>query len=393
MLHEKPRGPWACAGACAGPGPGPGTGAGACAGIGIGTGAANNKTRKIKRHLWAQLDDSTSTQPRLKIEEMFAPDTPDLGKPDREECDACQGRVMLTEDGFWACTNDPCSRVFTDAIDHSAEWRFYGADDAGGGGDPARCGMPINPLLKESSFGCKILCTSKSSSYAMRKIRQVTQWQSVPYHEKARHEDFERITALAEQGGIPKIIIDDAMRYHKKISEAHSFRGLHRDGIIAATIYIASRRNKFPRNAKEIAAIFRLDNKSATRGCKNATSILNELEYDLTDADKTDLCSTTPTSFLDRYCSRLSLNSELTLLCKFIAKQIERLALIPENTPHSVAAGIVYFVAQECHLNVTKRNVHVVSAISEVTINKCYKKLATYKTQLMPLAIVAKYRE
>jgi transcription initiation factor TFIIB len=41
-------------------------------------------------------------------------------------------------------------------LDYSPEWRFYGADDKKGS-DPTRCGNPINPLLQESSFGCKIL--------------------------------------------------------------------------------------------------------------------------------------------------------------------------------------------------------------------------------------------
>ena len=52
--------------------------------------------------------------------------------------------------------------------------------------DPTRCGMPINPLLKESSYGCKVICNS-NSSYEMRKIRRYTEWQSMPYKEKNRN--------------------------------------------------------------------------------------------------------------------------------------------------------------------------------------------------------------
>ena len=65
--------------------------------------------------------------------------------------------------------------------------------------------------------------------------------------------------------------------------------------------------------------------------------------------------------------------------------------LIPENTPHSIAAGIVYFVAQECRLNVSKQNINSISGISEVTINKCYKKLLTMKNSLIPSVIQEKY--
>ena len=65
--------------------------------------------------------------------------------------------------------------------------------------------------------------------------------------------------------------------------------------------------------------------------------------------------------------------------------------LIPENTPHSVAAGIVYFIAQTCNLNISKKNIRQISEISEVTINKCFKKLDKIKDKLVPSVIKAKY--
>jgi transcription initiation factor TFIIB len=250
--------------------------------------------------------------------------------------------------------------------------------------------MPINPLLKESSFGCKVICKN-ASSYEMRKIRRYTEWQSMPYKEKSQYDEFQQITILAQNSGIPKVIIDEAMRYHKKISEAKTFRGLNRHGIIAAAIYIACRTNNNPRTAKEIATMFNLDNTSATKGCKNAICIINEIESEMDNNNKTNLYQTTPLSFIERYCSRLNINIELTNLCKFIAMRIEKNSLIPENTPHSIAAGIVYFVAQTFNLNVTKKQVNIISEISEVTINKCYKKLYSIKNELIPQKIIDKY--
>ena len=246
--------------------------------------------------------------------------------------------------------------------------------------------MPINPLLKESSFGCKVLCGGRPS-YEMRKIKRYTEWQAMPYKEKSQYDEFQKISVYAQQAGIPKLIIDDAMRYHKKISEAKTFRGLNRHGIIAASIYISSRINNFPRTAKEIASIFNLDNTSATRGCKNA----NNMERNMEQSDKTTLFHTTPGSFIERYCSGLHMNAELSKLCKFVAFRIQQNSLIPENTPNSIAAGIIYFVGQQCNVNVTKHSVFEVSGISEVTINKCYKKLETMKEKLIPKVILEKY--
>ena len=85
---------------------------------------------------------------------------------------------------------------------------------------------------------------------------------------------------MAQMAGIPKLIIDNAMQYHKKISEYdQTFRGDNKDGLIAASIYISCRINNYPRTVKELATIFHLDPKSATRGCKNAQTIINDLDY------------------------------------------------------------------------------------------------------------------
>ena len=337
-----------------------------------------------KKSLWDKFDVSQGTEKRVDIECVF------IKTEEKDICQCCNTALFITEEGFQACSNKSCGVIYK-VIDQGAEWRFYGGDD-NQSSDPTRCGMPINPLLEQSSYGCKILCPAKST-YEMRKIRRYTEWQSMPYNEKMRYDEGQRISILANQGGIPQMIIDEAMRLHKKISDAKSFRGLNRDGIIAATIYVAARINGYPRSAKEIATIFHLDNTSATRGCRNAISIINELENEMENSEKTSLGQTTPSSFIERYCSHLNINAELTKLCKFIAQKIQKNNLIPENTPNSIASGILYFVAQKCNLNVSKRSVHNVSDVSEVTINKCFKKLEELQDQLIPKVIIDKYNK
>ena len=308
---------------------------------------------------------------------------------EKENCDICQSRLSITEEGFLCCSSKTCGLIYKEITDQTAEWRYYGADD-NQSSDPTRCGMPINPLLKESSFGCKVINHNRCS-YEMRKIKRYTEWQSMPYKEKSKYDDFQIITSLATNSGIPKIIIDDAIRYYNIIIDAKTYRGLNRDGILAACLYISCSINNNPRTAKEIASIFHLDTTSATKGCKNAISTINELESDIENKDKTKIYKTTPSSFLERYCSKLNINKELTKLCLFIAKQVEKQNLIPENTPHSISAGIVYFVCQICNLNVSKKAINQISKISEVTINKCYKKLFDLKDKLVPQKIITKY--
>jgi transcription initiation factor TFIIIB Brf1 subunit/transcription initiation factor TFIIB len=109
------------------------------------------------------------------------------------------------------------------------------------------------------------------------------------------------------------------------------------------------------------------------------------------NTEKTKLGRTKPEAFIERFCSKLNINNELTKLCLFISMKIEKSNIMPENTPHSIAAGIVYFISQICKLNICKRDVKNVSEISEVTINKCFKKLEKIKEELLPAVILKKY--
>ena len=74
-----------------------------------------------------------------------------------------------------------------------------------------------------------------------------------------------------------------------------------------------------------------------------------------------------------------------------IKKKLEN-NFISQNTPQSIATGIVYFVTQLCSLNVTKFDISMISTVSEVTINKCYKKLEDLQEQFLPPKIKEKYQ-
>lgn len=340
-----------------------------------------------KKKLWNIFDlevDNTEKQ-NVPLECMY-------GAGNREVCERCESTLSFSDEGFLTCTNNKCGIIYKDLVSQTAEWRYYGADD-NQNSDPTRCGMPINPLLEESSYGCKVL-SGRCMSYEMRKIRRYTEWQSMPYKEKSQYDDFQMITVMAQNAGIPKLIIDDAIVYHKKISEDdESFRGDNRDGILAGSIYLSCRVNNYYRTAKEIATIFHLDVAIARRGCKNALSIINKLETDMAHKDKSIFLKTKPETFIERYCSKLSINNELTKLCLFISMKIEKMNVMPENAPPSTAAGVVYFIAQLFKLNISKLDIKNVSGTSEVTINKCYKKIENINKMntIIPVTIQKKY--
>lgn len=352
------------------------------------------KTQKVKQQLSAKeknklwnIFENENINKKENIEQD--PECIYTTSKDSNLCLECNSPVMIMDEGFPTCINPECCIIYKDTLDYSPEWRFFNPEDRNSN-DPTRCGNPINPLLVESSFGCKILCNQKSS-YEMKRIRKWTEWQSMPHKEKSLYDEFQFITLMAQNSGIAKIFIDDAMSIHKDISEQKMFRGLNRDGIKAASIYLACRLNGHPRTAYEIAEIFNLDKASATNGCSMAVNIKHNIERSSESSNNSNLVSTQPISFIDRFCSKLNYNNELVMVCRFVAKKVHEKNMITDNIPQAVAAGIVYFTGINCNQNVIKQDVKNITGVSEVTINKCYKKLELNKNKLLPEKILKKY--
>ena len=350
---------------------------------------SSNLTKTKKNKIFISADD------KAKLWDIF-----DKDKIEEQECvydknDAsnlcalCSSTLVIMEDGFPTCTNKDCGIIYKNALDYSPEWRFYGSEDKNAS-DPTRCGNPINPLLMESSFGCKILCNTKAS-YEMKRIRKWTEWVAMPHREKSLYDEFQFITIMAQNSGIPRIFIDDAMAIYKDLSEQKMFRGLNRDGMKAASIYISCRLNGCPRTAHEIAEIFMLDKTSATNGCSMSVNIMSNIDRNTSNSTPIELCANKPSLFIERYCSRLNINKELTALSKFIANKIEQFGIINDNTPHSIAAGIIYFISFMFNLSISKTDIKQICNVSEVTINKCFKKMELIKEKLIPQCILEKY--
>lgn len=347
--------------------------------------------RRHQQNLFKMMkQDLAETTEAAVVEKVAAAAATASASAAQENCPKCAAIFILSEEGFPTCT--ACGYIHKDILDCSPEWRFYGGADDKNATDTSRCGNPINPLLQESSMGFVISCSAGASAQ-MRKAARYTNWMSMPHREKSLYTEFQQIMINAQNAGLPKIIIDDAFRFHKDISEQKMFRGLNRNGIRAASIYIACSLNGFPRTSTEIAKMFNLDDTSASAGCSMAISLLNNVERSVDLNMHTKLSIPVPSDFIERFCSRLEIPMETTCLAKFIAKKIETTGLLPDNnTPQSVAAGIIFYLIRLSGLSVDKNNIREVCGVSEVTINKCSKKIENIEESVVPQIILTKYR-
>ena len=264
-----------------------------------------------------------------------------------------------------------CGKSINNII-NSPEWRYYGSEDSKRS-DPTRCGMPINPLLPKSSIGTSI---NNRGNY-MDRISTRQRWNSMPYKERSKYKIFIDIETKCNTNNIPKIIIETSKSLYSVIAETKISRGQNRKGVIAACVFNACKECKVPRSIKEISKIFDIDSKVLTKGCKNYTEIIRLNKININRYQNLDTIKLG--DFIDRFCYNLSINEEDTQIIKTVAEVSDDLHLTYDNTPPAMATGCIYLVSKLKEINLSKKDISERCNISEVTINKCYKKLEENK--------------
>ena len=289
-------------------------------------------------------------------------------------CDDTENHLL--GDGMVICKT--CNNIISNIID-TAEWRFYGASDSKSS-DPTRCGMPVNQLLPESSVG-SFISTRGNRGYSMNKVRKYQQWGGMPYKERTLLKVFQDISRVCKEAGIPEMIIKEAHVLYKIVSTTKITRGANRKGIIAACVYFSCKINNVPRSTNEIASTFSISGNIMTKGCKKFQEIMQLNKVDINRIHVTN--TITIDDFIDRFCSKLGLNNEDTLIIKHISYLSQVYNLVNDNTPPSMVAGCIYLYIKEVDYDIHKKTISGVCKISEVTINKCYKKLENHKDKLI----------
>ncbi len=297
----------------------------------------------------------------------------DINKIDKELlCYNCREDSLIYDEGIIVC--EKCGIDNGAMIDYQQEWRFYGSEDTKHSSDPTRCGMPINPLLPESSLGTIIL------GRGFEKFRKLNNWNSMSYKERSLLKVFKHLQSKSDDNNISICIIDRAKIMYKTLSEDTIKRGKSRKGLIAACVYHSCKDKNDSRSTKEISQMFGLKIKKMTNGCKQ----FNEMMYHNDNNYITNLKPTSPEDFIERYGVLLKLNKLYKERAIHVSNMASKLGLVSENTPSSISVGSIYLVSQYYGMGVTKKKLSEICDISEVTISKAYKKMAKYKKYLVP---------
>lgn len=328
---------------------------------------------------------------RLRQEQNTSETIADLDDSDSETseavCDGCgsKGSLVETHDGSSIVCSE-CGKTHEDLLDQGPEWRTYFNDDNRGGGID-RCGCPTNFFFPKSSQGT--IMTGPINNRLKRKQK----WVSMVYKERSLNQVFEIIMYVCARNKLPKIIVDDAKIFYKLLSECKHkggknqgkqiiIRGKNRRSIIAACVFKACEKNKQPRNTKEIAAFFELDEKKVTKGIKQfgrnmKNSENNQLLFEgLPETDTTE-------DYIRRHCPKLRISKPNTDLAVKISQNCCKMKLASDHNPQSVAAGSILVMVAYRNLAIDKRDISKLFGTSDVTISKIFNKVHCYVDALV----------
>ena len=97
--------------------------------------------------------------------------------------------------------------------------------------------------------------------------------------------------------------------------------------------------------------------------------------------------ATSYADFIGPFLSHLSIPRRIAATMEEMVFRIcsltEELNIVPENTPPSLTASVIAFVAAELHVTLDHAEIARVCGISAVTIQKCLKRMAPWKEKLL----------
>ena len=326
-----------------------------------------------------------TTSPEDAILDAWITSEKDEGYTQQEEhftsCPTCKATEedILHEDVI-VCMK--CGDVLARPIDSSAEYRYFGVEDRGGG-DPSRIGAPSDPRLPESSLGTIILPQGNHKN--MGKVRRYHQWNMLPYKERALLGAFDRLSLAANNHGLSMAVVEDAKELYVKLNGFCDRRGLSRDSLLASCVYTALKRAGAPRKPQEIGTMFSLSHASFTKAFKFFQEVLAQATQKGLLSEKwtpSNLATTRAADYVALPLSKLpiSRSNYQTLLVEAqqLAERAEKEGMSPENTPPSLAAGVVAYVCEKNKKgDIPLARIAVACDVSLATLQKCLRRLQT----------------
>ena len=284
-------------------------------------------------------------------------------------CGNCKKDTLVEDTMKGEVVCDNCGMLVEKFFDKSPEWRNYQDDGK-----------------KDTMVRCIYKGKSNGSSYK----------------ENRMNKEGEYIQQICEKNAIIKIVSDTAkILFHKistctrveKIKSGQSadekdpkkrnviIRGNNRLSIIAACVFFAALKCKYPLSCKKIAAMFSIEKNYITKGKKQFCKLIK-----ISDAPDiiADIELHTPEDHISFVAKKMKLNIRQYENALTLARNCVKLRIVSDHTALSIASGcLMLLIVLDKKIRVDKKMLAVIMETSEVTITKIFNKLRPYYRVLL----------
>ena len=280
--------------------------------------------------------------------------------------------------GCMKCTD--CGACTQQLFDENPEWSMY---EDGKGEGSMRCGAATNYFLPKSSLGTTI--SGKKSI-----LKMLQNWNQMPYKERSLSDILQILEQACRKYNLPKSVIDNVKILYKQIHDLKYdieekkdksviIRGENRRGIYGACIYYGAQLQGYLRSIKEISIMLDTSIKTITKGCRKFNELMKKNNLINT------ISTTTPNDFIERFCYKLKLRKDQIEQIMIISSNISKLYLASNHQPTSIAAGAILIYANIYNIDIQKKTISDIFEISNVTIDKIYKKILPFKNVVISI--------
>jgi len=310
--------------------------------------------------------------------ERYSDEEPNPMEIDGEEygqslaCPVCETAGSVREDTSSfrvSCLN--CGAIVDQIADDRPEFRTR-QDTRMFGKDPAR-GDAINPLMPHASMSTDIIPSTRLP-YRQYKMIKLSRWGAMSPLERSLCVVFDKIETACNGSRIPNQVNYTTKAFFRRVYESNlekqakgrkreGLRGVKREGLIAACLYMAFKACDLYWAKPRVAKVFAIKLSEVRRGI----AIFWDLLKDQPLTDKL-VRITGCKQYINWYSVELGLSRGMcTFACK-LYKHLNEEGIGTSKQPQSTAAGCLWSLCQELRPDIGLNDVVAATGISKATI-------------------------
>ena len=302
---------------------------------------------------------------KLRQQNIFSEDKTDV-------CPFCGSTEVIFDDKKAEVSCARCGLVLDDQlIDQRPEWRAFDNDQRM---KRTRVGAPSTLAISDKGLNTEIDWRNKDSkgnsipSSSIAQIYRLRKWNKRMRVSRAGERNLayalSELDRVSSGLGIPRSVREDSASIYRDAAKKNLVRGRSIDSIVAASIYLACRRNAIPRTLDEISDESNVSKKIIGKNYRYLSRKLN-----------IKLQPTSPADYISRFASKLELSGNVEAKSVEIINDSIEKGLNIGKDPSGIAAASLYISSILLSERKTQKEIADVVGVTEVTIRNRYKEL------------------